>query len=121
MNLNSVADVRVVGLGACTSVGRDAWSTAAAIRAGVSGFADHPYMVDTAGERMRVALAPWLDTDFGGVDRFEALLLPALDQALAPVSVLRDVGIRVALALALPALRPGLPDDLDRRLRAAIS
>jgi hypothetical protein len=51
----------VVALGASTPVGRDAWSSAAAVRAGISAFAQHPYMIDTAGEPMQVARVPWLD------------------------------------------------------------
>ena len=46
----------IVSLGASTPVGRDAWSSAAAVRAGVSAFAEHPYMDDTAGEPMIVAI-----------------------------------------------------------------
>ena len=39
------------------------WSSAAAVRAGISGFAEHPFMIDTAGEPMRAAIAPWLDIE----------------------------------------------------------
>ncbi len=114
--------VYVTALGASTPVGRDAWATAAAVRAGISGFAEHPYMIDTAGEPMRVAIAPWLDViECQGSDRFEALLVPAIEQALAPLAEARDPSIRVALALALPAHRPGLPADLEPRLRTALS
>ncbi len=51
-----------VALGASTPVGREAWSSAAAVRAGISGFAEHPVHASTpTGEPMRVAVAPWLD------------------------------------------------------------
>lgn len=113
--------VYIVALGASTPVGRDAWSTAAAVRAGISGFAEHPYMIDTAGEPMRVAMAPWLDIDCEGCDRFEALLVPALEQALAPLTAHPDHALRIALALALPSTRPGLPLDFESRLRAAVA
>src|SRR6185503_18360614 len=104
-----------------TPVGRDAWSSAAAVRAGISGFAQHPYMVDTAGEPMQVAPAPWLDIGMQGQERFEALLVPAIEQALLPIEEARDPGIRVALALGLPAKRPGLPRDLERGLRDRVA
>jgi 3-oxoacyl-[acyl-carrier-protein] synthase I len=71
-------------------------------------------MVDTAGQRMRVAMVPWLDADCEGVDRFEQLLLPALTEALEPIESAETADIRVALALALPIPRPGLPEDLER-------
>src|SRR5215467_8433169 len=97
LNLHSDNSVYVVSLGASTPVGRDAWSSAAAVRAGVNGFAEHPYMIDTAGEPMRAAIAPWLDIDCQGQGRFEALLFPAIAQALEPVDALGDPDIRVAL------------------------
>jgi 3-oxoacyl-[acyl-carrier-protein] synthase-1 len=112
--------VYVAGLGASTAVGRDAWSSAAAVRAGISGFAEHPYMIDTAGQPMRVAFAPWVEFAIRDQARFEALLVPAIEQAFAPIEAARELPIRVALALALPEARPGLPTDLDRCLRVTL-
>src|SRR5688500_3123450 len=86
----SAANVYVAALGASTPVGRDAWASAAAIRAGVGGFAEHPFMVDTVGEPMKVAMAPWLDMACEGLDRFEALLMPAIEQALEPLTTFGD-------------------------------
>ena len=104
--------VHIVAMGASTAIGRDAWSSAAAVRAGISGFIQHPYMIDTAGEPMIVALAPWLDIDLTGLARFEALLYPAIDQALEPVIGSQGRGLRVALSLGLPSSRPGRLDTL---------
>ncbi|MGH8497946.1 MAG: beta-ketoacyl synthase N-terminal-like domain-containing protein [Methylococcales bacterium] len=112
--------IYIAALGASTSIGRDAWSSAAAVRAGISGFTQHPYMIDTAGEPMRVAIAPWLDIDLIGVERFEALLYPAIDQALAPLIEKPDHRLRIALSLGLPSPRPGLPLDLQASLVKAI-
>ena len=106
------ASIDVIALGACTAVGRDAWSSAAAVRAGISGFTQHPYMIDTAGEPMRAAIAPWLDIGLAGVERYEALLFPAIDQVLLPVAGGQTKPLRIALALGLPSPRPGLVDDL---------
>lgn len=113
--------VHIVALGASTPVGRDAWSSAAAVRAGISGFVQHPYMIDTAGEPMRVAMAPWLDIGVQGSARFEALLFPAIDQALQPVVDTADSKLRVALALGLPSARPGLAADLKDTMRVSIA
>lgn len=103
--------VLITGLGASTPVGRSAWASAAAVRAGISGFVRHPYMIDTAGEPMRAAIAPWLDIGLQGTGRLAALLLPAMEEALAalPVAVPAE---RFALALGLPGERPGLPSDV---------
>lgn len=112
--------VVIVAMGACTPVGRDAWSSAAAVRAGISGFGEHPYMLDTAGEPMRAAIAPWLDIACTGADRFEALLFPALDQALEPVAS-APAPSRTAIALGLPSPRPGLDEDIQRQVMGRIN
>lgn len=120
--MTAMADaVYVVGLGASTPVGRDALSSAAAVRAGINGFAEHPYMIDSAGEPMRVAIAPWLGSDSYGRDRLEALLFPSIDQALEPLVAAGDSTIRVALALGLPSARPGLPAGLGVAMRSSIA
>jgi 3-oxoacyl-[acyl-carrier-protein] synthase I len=108
----------ITGVGANTPIGRGAWIAAAAARAGLCGFCEHPYMIDTAGEPMRIARAPWLDIELRGVARFEQLLFPAIDEALqaAPAEV-----NRLALALGLPSARPGLPTDLARRLKQRVA
>jgi 3-oxoacyl-[acyl-carrier-protein] synthase I len=112
----------IVAMGANTPVGRDAWSSAAAVRAGVSGFAQHPHMIDTAGEPMRAAFAPWIDIDVSGVDRLEALLFPAIDEVLEPLElIVGRAPLRVALALALPSARPGVPEDVEHQLRTRLA
>jgi len=108
--------IYIIGLGASTPIGCDAWSSAAAVRAGISGFRQHPYMIDTAGEPMRAAIAPWLDIGLTGIDRLQALLIPAIDQALVPVLDIKSPHPRIALSLGLPSLRPGLPDDFQTNL-----
>ena len=81
-----VQPVYFVGLGASTPVGRDALSSAAAVRAGISGFAEHPYMIDSAGEPMRAAIAPWLDRP--GLNLRQRLVLGA-DETVAAVDASR--------------------------------
>lgn len=112
--------VFIVGLGACTAVGRSAWASAAAVRAGIAGFTQHPYMIDTAGEPMRAAIAPWIDINVQGIDRFEELLFPAVEEALATLDGQTIDSRRWALALGLPSPRPGLPDGLARDLLARV-
>ncbi|WP_245965539.1 beta-ketoacyl synthase N-terminal-like domain-containing protein [Pseudorhodoferax soli] len=107
----------IVAMGACTPLGRDVWASAAAVRAGISGFVQHPYMLDTAGEPMRAAIAPWLDIGLDGADRLAALLFPAIDEALAPVSSASLAPLRMAIALGLPSARPGFPESLPQQMR----
>jgi 3-oxoacyl-[acyl-carrier-protein] synthase-1 len=111
--------LHVTAFGASTPVGRDAWSSAAAVRAGICGFVEHPFMIDSAGQPMRLAVAPWLDLECQGPDRFEALLVPAIEQALAPLDAANG-RVRTALALACAPPRPGRPDDLESSLAAAV-
>lgn len=108
--------VFITGLGANTPVGRGAWASAAAVRAGISGFTQHPFMIDTAGEPMRAAIAPWLDVGVTGVDRLEALLFPAIDEALSVVAAPPASPSRWAIALGLPSPRPGLAEDIGAEL-----
>lgn len=106
----------VAALGACTPLGRDAWSSAAAVRAGISGFTAHPRMIDTAGKPMSVAAAPWLDLALPVPERMASLLGSSLDQTLTSL----DKGVlpqmKLALALGLPGQRPGVPADLASHL-----
>lgn len=111
----------IVGFGASTPVGRDAWSSAAAVRGGISGFAEHPYMVDSIGQPVRAAIAPWLDIDVAGSERFEMLLMPAVAQALAALPAQRPRTLRIGLALGVPSARPGVPPDLAHALLSAVS
>lgn len=106
----------IIGLGATTAVGRDAWASAAAVRAGISGFTQHPYMIDTAGAPMRAAIAPWIDIGSRGISRFEALLFPAIDEALATLPQPPVDAGRWAIALGLPSPRPGLPENIGPEL-----
>jgi 3-oxoacyl-[acyl-carrier-protein] synthase-1 len=112
--------VFVAAIGANTAVGRSAWASAAAVRAGISGFTEHPYMIDSAGEPMRAAIAPWLDIGLSGAERFEALLFPAIDEVIASFAAPLSA-VRCALALALPGPRPGLPGDLATVLKTRIA
>jgi 3-oxoacyl-[acyl-carrier-protein] synthase-1 len=111
--------VYVTALGACCPIGRDALSVAAAARAGIMGFNEHPFMIDAAGEPMRIASAPWLEAGLSGMARCEALLFPALDQIVEVLAGMPQ--LQVAVALALPEERPGLPVALQHELLAAVS
>ena len=113
--------VVIVAMGATTALGRDAWASAAAVRAGISGFSQHPCMIDTAGEPMRAAIVPWLDIELGGADRLEALLFPAIDEALAPLATLRGPPPRLAITLGLSSPRPGVAEDLPQDMVARIN
>jgi 3-oxoacyl-[acyl-carrier-protein] synthase-1 len=115
--------VAVVGLGARTAVGMTAPASAAAVRAGVAGLAEHPFLIDTAGKKMIVARAPYLAEE-SGADRLLALATPAAGEALAPLAVMRGRSSPVTLTLGLPPARPGqagAAKAVAERLVAALS
>lgn len=111
----------MVSLGACTSIGRNALSTCAAVRAGISGFREHPYMVDSASKPMRAAIVPWLDVEFLGTPRLEQLLIGAVDEAMLPLVDLVGKVPKMAIALALPAPRPGVSTELIAEMNSLLS
>ncbi|SCX77866.1 beta-ketoacyl synthase N-terminal-like domain-containing protein [Nitrosospira sp. Nsp13] len=117
----AVPRTQILGLGASTPIGRNVWASAAAARAGICGFSEHPFMIDTAGEPMRIARAPWLDVGIEGVERYCTLLFPAIDEALAPIQQLEQRPVKVGLALGLPPSRPGQPVDLSKDILGAIA
>jgi 3-oxoacyl-[acyl-carrier-protein] synthase-1 len=115
-------NVFIVGVGARTSVGMTAASSSAAVRAGISAFAEHPYMVDRAGEPMIVAKASYVPDEATGVERLAQLARPA---ALEALEVLRGLpgGTMpwIPLVVGLPAERPGLPASFDEVLAANLT
>ena len=109
----------IVGVGAVTAVGLTAPSAAAAVRAGISGYGEHPFMIDQQGEPMIVAAVPVLGDDLRGSDRFAQLAIPAIREALAPIkSHLRELG-SMSLFLGVPPQRPGRPPGLEQHFAEA--
>lgn len=109
----------IAGIGAATPLGPTALVTAAAARAGVSGFRDHPYRVDPAGEPHKVAMARYVDVDLPPVDRLAALVERSLRESLARWS---DAAPDLPVILAVPGpSRPGLAPDLGEILARAAS
>jgi 3-oxoacyl-[acyl-carrier-protein] synthase-1 len=78
-------------------------------------------MIDAVGEPMRAAIAPWIDIGLSGADRLEALLFPALDQALEPLALHSGSPLNMAIALGLPSARPGLPENIQGEMLGRIN
>lgn len=74
--------VLVTGVGLVTPVGRDAPSTTAAVRAGVSFLRTIPDFVTPDGAEATGGLAVGLTDDRGGSDRLLSMGVPALQEAL---------------------------------------
>lgn len=100
-------DVYLCGAGARTAVGLDAASTAAAVRAGISGITVHPGFLDKADEPMHFASDAVLPEELPVPQRIAGMLGPVLEEALdgAPLA---GSGLRTSCWLALPEPRTGL-------------
>ena len=119
----SESDILIGGLGAATAIGRGAWTSAAAVRAGVAGFAPHPYMVDAVGLPMRTAPLPWVDPERGLAERIGDALLAALREVLAPLLQPEQCPVHpsIVLLVNLPSARLGVPADLAQRIDARLN
>jgi 3-oxoacyl-[acyl-carrier-protein] synthase-1 len=81
MNETSFVDCCIVGLGARTPAGLRATTSAAAIRAGLTRLAEHPYMVDLAGNPLVVAMDRTI-TESLYIERMIRLARSALFEAM---------------------------------------
>src|SRR5579872_3077399 len=102
--------VVVVGCGARTAIGLSAQATAAAARAGIAGFENHPFMVDGSGKKMIVAAAPYLGMEITGSARLAELAAPAVGEVAARLA---STGGKTQLPIfmGMPPLRPGRAKD----------
>lgn len=102
--------VYVVGVGAQTPVGRKSLSAAAAVRCGISAYAEHPFMIDRHGEPMIVAMADWLDEAFTAKERIAQLGIDAATEAVTPLQATSHTDLTVLLALS----SDNLPDEREQ-------
>jgi 3-oxoacyl-[acyl-carrier-protein] synthase-1 len=104
----------LVGAGAQTPVGRYVLAAAAAVRCGISAYAEHPFMIDKHGEPMVVARADWLDETLPLADRIVTLAVDAAQEALHPLAAqLPALRRQMRVHLALSA--ENLPDPAQRQ------
>lgn len=99
------APVFIVGVGARTALGLHAASSAVAVRAGISGTAVHPHVIDAEGDPMVVAPDSLLDIELVGPERLLSLADAPLAEACEPLVERHVSGL--PLYVGLPALRPG--------------
>lgn len=109
------AAAHIVAVGARTPVGLSAESAAAAVRAGVSRLAEHPFMVDANGEPLKCACDAHLVPTLPAVQRMIAMARHALEEVARKLMVCTGRSIDVPVILALPAPRPGFrASDAER-------
>jgi len=108
--------VCVVGFGAATAIGRTAPATAAAARAGIAGYAEHPFMISKRVEPYIQARAPYLDVTLPLPQRLLGLALPSAQEALEKLVDRLTAPVSVPVFVGLPSPRPGLPAELGPEL-----
>jgi 3-oxoacyl-[acyl-carrier-protein] synthase I len=105
-----VSALGVIATGARTPLGLDAVSTAAAVRAGISSFAEFPFIMAN-GDPVVVSADTELDTRLEGRER----LVPLIDSAIGEVARTLSQGHPFSgtcyLLLVLPEPRPGFSND----------
>ena len=102
--------IHIVAYEACTAVGLTAASCAAAVRVGISGVGDHPFMVDDIGDPLQSALVPTVDPKLTGPERLATLAWGPIEQLGQQLSLLHDQDVMVLVTL--PEHRPGwTPED----------
>jgi 3-oxoacyl-[acyl-carrier-protein] synthase-1 len=113
--------VGIVATGARTPLGLQAAAAAAALRAGISGLGEHPFMIDRVGDPMPSALDPQLDPVMMGPERLLALAETALREACGPL--LGDALAsrpKVPIYLGLPEFRPGFTEEDAMVIRSGL-
>jgi len=116
-NVNSLDhSLCVVGIGAMSAVGLDAPANAAAIRAGISNFQEHPFMINREGDPYMLAMVPAINETLMGFNRHIELLKPAITEALSPLKAFPSSEIKLKVGIGLAESRPGIPGDMEARL-----
>jgi 3-oxoacyl-[acyl-carrier-protein] synthase-1 len=102
--------VEVVSVGARTPVGFTAESSAAAVRAGISRYAEYPF-VNPRGEPVVVAADRRVAPKFEGRDRLVPMAESVFEEVEAKLGHEALHGARLRVLLALPEARPGFSED----------
>ena len=104
------AQVEVVAVGARTPVGLTAVGSAAAVRAGISRYAEYPF-IDLHGERIVVAADGLLETRLEGRDRLVPMIESVLKEIESQLGEKILYGGRSSVLIALPENRPGFSES----------
>jgi 3-oxoacyl-[acyl-carrier-protein] synthase I len=113
--------IHIVATGARTPLGLHSASSAAAVRARITGLGEHPFMVDGVGDLMPAALDPELDPHLMGPRRLLSLAETALREACAPLSATPPPRARLPVYVGLPELRPGFTHQDAQIVQAGLA
>lgn len=101
----------IVAAGLRCAVGLSSERAGAAIRAGISRVSEHPYLVDSAGDRILCACEPSIDSMTVGSGRMVQLVESGLLEVSETLMKLNAWPRDPTVLLALPETRPGFDSD----------
>lgn len=99
--------IHVVAYGARTPLGMDAPSSCAAVRASITKFEEHPYIVDKTGESLALAQDGFLSPDVPCVERITQMAKSALTEVCDQLAAQNNKIPLLPVYLGLPEIRPG--------------
>lgn len=108
---SGLAPIQLVGMGALAPVGLEPRAIAAAVRAGLSRFAESEWLLRKRdGEPIRVSLLATLEFRLSARERMRQLAIDAGVQAIAPLvqGSRWPAGASIPMVLSVPPRRPGL-------------
>lgn len=111
----------VVGVGGRTCLGVDLPSSVAAVRAGISNFQEHPYLVDQFLEPMVVAYDTTFDLAVTGHNRAVELGVSAALDALRPLLETGRGPLPISFITSTSELRPGLIDGFAASVHSTVA
>jgi 3-oxoacyl-[acyl-carrier-protein] synthase I len=115
-----VSSLEVIATGARTPLGLNAESTAAAVRAALSSFAEFPFIM-ASGEPVVVSADTELDPRLEGRERLMPMIASALDEATRTLAQGTPYRGACYLLLVLPEARPGFSDEDAQWIKTAVT
>jgi 3-oxoacyl-[acyl-carrier-protein] synthase-1 len=113
--------LHIIANGTRTPLGLRSAASAAAIRAGISGMGEHPFMIDQSGDPMPGVLDSELDPALMGPERLLALGETALREACEPLGALHPIRLSLPVYVGLPEFRPGFTKQDAEAVRTGLS
>jgi len=105
--MESYSIAHVVATASRCAVGLSAATAAAAVRARVSMLMEHPFLVDSNGERVVCAREPTIDPTITGTPRLIQLAANGLYEILSNLAAANALPANLHILIALPEPRPG--------------
>lgn len=118
--MNTNQDIHIVKCGVRSPIGTTATMSADMAQIGISRIMRHPYIIDEDGEPVLAGIASYIEEWIEDMERFEELLVPAINEAINPLKTLNENLRTIPILIGLPQNRPGLPKNFPEEIRSII-